>query len=438
MSIRSVCLASVCAALLAAGAAVCGASAAPSTAAREAAVKGYKALAGGHPEEAIIQYTQAIDSRELDPADLAMALLNRALARQGLKQMSEAINDYSAALRVDALSPKLRAVALYNRGLAHQAMQKRPQAIEDFTGALYLDPELPQAFHARANALRESGQYLFALSDYAKARRLNHPQPHVPVYGEALTYEALGRPAEARKALEEALALMPDFAPARERLAKLDAAGVAAAPAPAPLPAVAGTEPAFTPVTSGRDPVVTGAIGGPDQAVTRLDMPQAVAPPASLFVGAAPVPQTVTHAPPVPEIPPAPAQAARPQPQVRVAALDSAAADAAVQTDATAAAEPTSTEPAASPRQGEPSGWAVQVSSQRNEQAAWSVWRKLQARHGSLLGDSEAVVVRADLGARGVFYRLRINALPDQQDAAALCQRLKRAGTSCFVTAAGA
>ena len=293
MSIRSVCLASVCAALLAAGAAVCGASAAPSTAAREAAVKGYKALAGGHPEEAIIQYTQAIDSRELDPADLAMALLNRALARQGLKQMSEAINDYSAALRVDALSPKLRAVALYNRGLAHQAMQKRPQAIEDFTGALYLDPKLPQAFHARANALRESGQYLFALSDYAKARRLNHPQPHVPVYGEALTYEALGRPAETRKALEEALALMPDFAPARERLAKLDAAGAAA-----PTPRIAAGEPAFTPVTSGRDPVVTGAIDGQNQAVTRLDMPQAVAPPAILFAGAAPVPQTVTHAPP--------------------------------------------------------------------------------------------------------------------------------------------
>lgn len=446
MSIRSVCLASVCAALLAAGAAVSGASAAQSTAAADAAVKGYKALAGGHPEEAIIQYSQAIDSRELEPADLAMALLNRALARQGLKQMPQAINDYSAALRVDALSPQLRAVALYNRGLAYQAMQKRPQAIEDFTSALYLDPNLPQAFHARANALRESGQYLFALSDYAKARRLNHPQPHVPVYGEALTYEALGRPAETRKALEEALALKPDFTPARERLAKLGAAGVAAAPASAPLPAVAGTEPAFTPVTSGRDPVVTGAIGGPDQTVTKLGMPQAVAPPASLFAGAVPIPQTVTHAPPVPEIPPAPAQAAKPQPQpqVQVAALDSAATGEAVSTDATAAAEPPSTEPpstepaAASPRQGEPSGWAVQVSSQRNEQAAWTAWRKLQARHGKLLGDSEAVVVRADLGARGVFYRVRINALPDQQDAAALCQRLKRAGTSCFVTAAGA
>jgi len=125
-------------------------------------------------------------------------------------------------------------------------------------------------------------------------------------------------------------------------------------------------------------------------------------------------------------------------PTSSIALLDPATGEA-VSTDATAAAEPPSTEPAAaSPRQGEPSGWAVQVSSQRNEQAAWTAWRKLQARHGKLLGDSEAVVVRADLGARGVFYRVRINALPDQQDAAALCQRLKRAGTSCFVTAAGA
>jgi hypothetical protein len=422
---------------------VSGASAAPSTAAAVAADKGYKALTGGHPEEAIIQYTQAIDSRELDPADLAMALLNRALARQGLKQMPQAIDDYSAAMRVDALSPQMRAVALYNRGLAYQALQKRPQAIEDFTSALYLDSNLPQAYHARANALRESGQYLFALSDYAKARRFNHPQPHVPVYGEALTYEALGRPAEARKALEEAVALKPDFAPARDRLAKLDAAGIVAGAASAPLPEIAGTEPAFTPVTSGRDPVVTGAIGGPDQTVTKLGMPEAVAPPASLFAGAAPIPQTVTHAPPVPEMPPAPATAKSVQPQaqveVQVAALDPAATAQTSQSDATvAAAETPSAEPEAQGAQGEPSGWAVQVSSQRDEQAAWKVWKKLQARHGKLLGNSEAVVVRADLGTKGVFYRLRINALPDQQDAAALCQRLKRAGTSCFVTAAGA
>jgi len=420
---------------------VSGASAAPSTAAADAAVKGYKALTGGHPEEAIIQYTLAIDSRQLDPADLAMALLNRALARQGLNQMAQAVDDYSAAMRVDALSPQMRAVALYNRGLAYQAMQKRPQAIEDFTSALYLDANLPQAYHARGNVLRESGQYLFALSDYAKARRSNHPQPHVPVYGEALTYEALGRPVEARKSLEEALALKPDFAPARERLAKLGAAGVAAAPASAPLPAVAGTEPAFTPVTSGRDPVVTGAIGGPDQTVTKLGMPQAVAPPASLFAGVPPIPQTVTHAPPVPEIPPASAaEQAQAQAEVQVAALEPAGTAPVSRSDATtsAAAGPPSAEPEAQTPQVEPTGWAVQVSSQRDEQAAWNVWKKLQARHGKLLGDSEAVVVRADLGARGVFYRLRINALPGQQDAAALCQRLKRAGTSCFVTAAGA
>jgi tetratricopeptide (TPR) repeat protein len=424
---------------------VSGASAAQSAAATEAAAKGYKALAGGHPEEAIIQYTQAIDSRELDPSDLAMALLNRALARQGLKQMTQAIDDYSAAMRVDALSPQMRAVALYNRGLAYQALQKRPQAIEDFTSALYLDSNLPQAYHARGNALRESGQYLFALSDYAKARRFNHPQPHVPVYGEALTYEALGRPAEARKALEEAVALKPDFAPARERLAQLDAAGVVAGTAPAPQPVVAGSEPAFTPVTSGRDPVVTGAIGGPDQTVTKLGMPEAVAPPASLFAGAAPIPQTVTHAPPVPEIPPAPAATAAAQPQaqveVQVAALEPAGAAQASQSDASNAAaveQPAAAEPQAQTPQADPEGWAVQVSSQRDEQAAWNVWKKLQARHGKLLGNSEAVVVRADLGTKGVFYRLRINALPGQQDAAALCARLKRAGTSCFVTAAGA
>lgn len=446
MSIRSVCLASVCAALLAASAAVSGASAAQTTSATDAAAKGYQALSGGHPEEAIIQYTLAIDSRELDPADLAMALLNRALARQGLNQMTQAVDDYSAAMRVDALSPEMRAVALYNRGLAYQALQKRPQAIEDFTSALYLNARLPQAYHARANALRESGQYLFALSDYEKARRFNHPQPYVPVYGEALTYEALGRPAEARKALEDALAMKPDFAPARERLASFDAAGITAATPAQPVAAVAKTteSAAFTPIVSGRDPVVTGAIGGPDQTITKLGMPEAVAPPASLFAGAAPIPQTVTHAPPVPDIPPPPAtaQAAQDQTEVQVASLDPAAtaapAPAAVEQAPAVQQEQSAVDTPASSTAPEPSGWAVQISSQRDEDAAWNVWKKLQARHSRLLADAEAVVVRADLGTKGIFYRLRINALPDQREAAELCTKLKRAGTSCFVTASGA
>jgi hypothetical protein len=374
-----------------------------------------------------------------------MALLNRALARQGLNQMTQAIDDYSAAMRVDALSPEMRAVALYNRGLAYQALQKRPQAIEDFTSALYLNAQLPQAYHARANALRESGQYLFALSDYEKARRFNHPQPYVPIYGEALTYEALGRPAEARQALEEAVALKPDFAPARERLASFDAAGITAEAPAQPASPVVNTQvtAAFTPIMSGRDPVVTGAIGGPDQTITKLGMPEAVAPPASLFAGAAPIPQTVTHAPPVPDIPPPPAtaQATQGQTEVQVASLDPAAAAApapvaAVQEPVAQQEQPVEAPAAANAP--EPSGWAVQISSQRDEDAAWNVWKKLQARHSRLLADAEAVVVRADLGTKGIFYRLRINALPDQREAADLCTKLKRAGTSCFVTASGA
>ncbi|MFO1090021.1 MAG: tetratricopeptide repeat protein [Hyphomicrobiales bacterium] len=465
MSIRSVCIASVCAALLAAGAAVSGSSAAQTTVATDAAAKGYQALVAGHPEEAIIQYTTAIDSRDLKPGDLAMALLNRALARQGLGQTAQAIDDYSAAMRVDALSPEMRAVALYNRGLAYQALQKRPQAIEDFTSALYLNPQLAQAYHARGNALRESGQYLFALSDYEKAKLYNHPQPYIPVYGEALTYEALGRPAEAKKALEEVLAMKPDFAPARDRLAALNTNGAQGTQtAQAAAPAVPDTQPpAFTPITTGHDPVVTGALGGPDQTVTKDGMPQPVAPPVSLFANTGPIPETVTHAPPVPEIPPAPAQAeaqAQQSQGVQVAALDNGQQTA---TDASAPAKVSVTEtpmpdtetPVASaapdqpvqdqPTQAstdepsaQPSGWAVQVSSQRDEQAAWTAWKKLQARHQNLLGQSEAVVVKADLGTKGVVYRLRINALPDKQEASTLCAKLKRAGTSCFVTASGA
>jgi len=81
-------------------------------------------------------------------------------------------------------------------------------------------------------------------------------------------------------------------------------------------------------------------------------------------------------------------------------------------------------------------GWAVQISSQKQEDAAWSVWKKMQAKHKRLLSPHEANVVQADLGDRGIFYRLRVTGLDDKRQASKLCRRLKKRGTSCFVTRA--
>lgn len=76
--------------------------------------------------------------------------------------------------------------------------------------------------------------------------------------------------------------------------------------------------------------------------------------------------------------------------------------------------------------------YIVQVTSQRSEAAARDAYQGLQRRYPGVLGNVNAVIVRADLGDRGTFYRARI---PANSRGAAfnLCESLKSAGGDCFV-----
>jgi tetratricopeptide (TPR) repeat protein len=221
MNFRSFLLVSTGAVLLAAGAAVAGAkdtNKPPEIALVEAA---YRQLTAGRSADAIASYTKAIESQKLPAELVANALLNRALANQNLGRDGKAIEDYSAAMNSQTMPPPLRAVVYYNRGLSQQKLGLLAAAIEDFTSALLLDPELAQAYLSRASVLRLSEQYLFALGDYEKALRYSHAEPHLVLYGQALTYEALSRPLLAQNALARAIKVSPDFQPARDKLLAL-------------------------------------------------------------------------------------------------------------------------------------------------------------------------------------------------------------------------
>ena len=53
-----------------------------------------------------------------------------------------------------------------------------------------------------------------------------------------------------------------------------------------------------------------------------------------------------------------------------------------------------------------------------------------------LLGDLGAAVRRADLGAKGVFYRVRVGPLPARKEARTLCASLSERKVPCFVVSA--
>ena len=416
----------------------------------------YQALASGDSTKAISLYSFAIESRGLEPEVLANALLNRALAYQQQGQQSKAVDDYTAALSLDAMSAELRATALYNRGLSQQKLGSRPLAIEDFTSALMLNPSFAHAFLSRANTLRDSGQYLFALSDYERALKYGHPEPARVYFGEAQTYELLKRPNDMKQMLNSAVLADASFQPAQDKLASLGVDQTSDA-------SVANSE------TATADSILTGsivAVGG-SSIIHKPDLPKGIEPPANLtevnavvadasgenpsVVGrnaklytdrlpetesvVAVVEPTVNSAPVargktivVAEVPAIPKRLkGKSAAKAVVAAVDDQQPDPAE----TASIDPI--EKTVSTKTSSVAGWGVQIASAASEDAAWTTWKNMQKRFKAL-GDKKPIVVRADLGAKGVFFRVRLAGFEDQSGAKSECASLKSKGVACFIS----
>jgi tetratricopeptide (TPR) repeat protein len=412
----------------------------------------YQALSGGDAARAVTLYTSAIESRDMQAEVLANALLNRALAYQQTGQTEAAIDDYTAALNLDAMSPELRATALYNRGLAQQTSQRLPLAIEDYTASLLLNPTFPHAFLARANALRQSGQFIFALSDYERALKYKHPQPARVYFGEAQTYAALRRPDDQRKMLQAARDADPSFTPANYAMNSVDA---------------------NPPATQAADNIQVGSISavGGETTVRKASFPKGVEPPANLVAGVDQsnlgleaatetpvfkkakklyterVPQTQDVASAAK--PAAPSIAVADVPAIPVAATEDDALDpdttASIQApvlppkkiaQAAPVAQPVDDPVADDTAQAAPvSGWAIQVASAASEDAAWASWKIMQKKHQVLAGQ-KPIVVKADLGTKGIFYRVRIAGFDNQSDAQSGCAKFKTGGVSCYISKA--
>jgi hypothetical protein len=75
----------------------------------------------------------------------------------------------------------------------------------------------------------------------------------------------------------------------------------------------------------------------------------------------------------------------------------------------------------------------VQVSSHQTEEEAQSSFRDLQTKHAKLLGGYASIIRRADLGAKGIYYRIMVGQFASPDQATELCAKLKATGVSCFV-----
>ena len=76
----------------------------------------------------------------------------------------------------------------------------------------------------------------------------------------------------------------------------------------------------------------------------------------------------------------------------------------------------------------------VQLASVRSDQDARQGWARMQKAHAELLADLVLDVQRADLGDRGIFYRIRTGPFPNRATAQDMCAQIKAAKLDCLVT----
>lgn len=90
--------------------------------------------------------------------------------------------------------------------------------------------------------------------------------------------------------------------------------------------------------------------------------------------------------------------------------------------------------PVAAPQPVAGGAYLVQLASRRSQEQALSDFATLQEQYPGILGPYQPFIERADLGSRGIFYRLRVGPLDNQASAGQLCDQLKAAGLpDCLV-----
>ena len=163
-----------------------------------------------------------------------------------------------------------------------------------------------------------------------------------------------------------------------------------------------------------------------DIAVTDVSASAQDGEPRELRPGAARTAPTITRT----ESPTNPTPTPSSQPEVRQ------------QTAQPVVSEPRPLPPAPGPVPDEPNavfdaagGYLVQVMALRDRETAETAWAQLSEAHADLFAGAVMDIQRADLGAQGIFFRLRVSAFATRDDADEFCNALKARNQSCIVIA---
>ena len=182
------------------------------------------------------------------------------------------------------------------------------------------------------------------------------------------------------------------------------------APAPAPVEKAPAEKTMETIVKAANEPPAKAAAPATPAPATA-----APAAPSSDAASLAAAVAAATNAKPA-EAPKAPEpKAPEPKPEVQTAAVTPAAPTPPASTSSVAGA------------------FQIQLVSVPTEEAAQSEWKRISGRHKDLFASLTPAVTKADLGDKGIYYRLRAGPLADKAAADQLCAALAADKVGCIV-----
>lgn len=79
--------------------------------------------------------------------------------------------------------------------------------------------------------------------------------------------------------------------------------------------------------------------------------------------------------------------------------------------------------------------YMAQIAALRSEDAANAEWAKVSRLAPDLFAAAQKDIQRADLGAKGIFYRLRAGSFASRDAADAFCDQVQASGSGCIVAA---
>lgn len=85
------------------------------------------------------------------------------------------------------------------------------------------------------------------------------------------------------------------------------------------------------------------------------------------------------------------------------------------------------------PRAAPAGGFLVQIAALRSASAADAAWDRMAHRDPALFANARKDVQRADIGGKGVYFRVRAGYFADRGQASRFCDRVKTLGQECIV-----